>query len=102
MAGPAPERHASVVKVRLNAFQPIFIPRLLHPGTRDRFLRSERATTVLTLPVPRVLERPGCPTCGAVMRLLWIEPDRPHRDRHTLECRSCEQEIEVIVERDQD
>jgi len=35
-AGPAPERHASVVKVRLNAFQPIFIPRLLHPGSRDR------------------------------------------------------------------
>jgi len=34
------------------------------------------------------------------MRLVWIEPDRDHRDRHTLECRRCEESIEVIVERD--
>jgi len=35
---------------------------------------------------------------GAAMRLVWIEPERPYSDRHTLECRSCEQTIKVIVE----
>jgi len=36
------------------------------------------------------------------MRLVWIEPERQGRDRHTLECRRCEESIEVIVERDFD
>jgi hypothetical protein len=36
------------------------------------------------------------------MRLVWIAPERTHVDRHTLQCRSCEQTIEVIVERDLD
>jgi hypothetical protein len=36
------------------------------------------------------------------MRLAWIEPERQYRDRHTLECRRCEESIEVIVERDVD
>jgi len=40
--------------------------------------------------------------CGAIVRVLWIEPDKPHRDRHTLECRSCKEQFEVIVERDLD
>jgi C4-type Zn-finger protein len=52
--------------------------------------------------VPAASERPDCPMCGASMRLVWIEPDVTHRDRHTLECRSCEQLIEVIVEREGD
>src|SRR5262245_13271676 len=51
---------------------------------------------------PRILERPPCPMCGATMRLIWIEPDRQCRDRHTLECRRCTESIEVIVERDVD
>jgi hypothetical protein len=40
--------------------------------------------------------------CGATMRLVWIEPYRLHVDRHTLECRSCDQLIEVVVVRDDD
>jgi len=40
--------------------------------------------------------------CGAIVRVLWIEPDKPHRDRHTLECHSCKEQFEVIVERDLD
>jgi len=52
--------------------------------------------------VPELLERPTCPECGAAMRLVWIEPERPHADRHTLQCRSCEQTIKVIVERNLD
>jgi hypothetical protein len=34
--------------------------------------------------------------------VLWIEPDKPHCDRHALECRSCKEQIEVMVERDLD
>jgi len=52
--------------------------------------------------VPRVIERPSCPMCGGSMRLVWIVPERVHCDRHSLECRSCEETIEVIVERDFD
>jgi hypothetical protein len=36
------------------------------------------------------------------MRLVWIEPHRPTVDLHTLECRSCRDVIEVVVERDRD
>ena len=70
-----------------------------HCSTADLL---QGATPLPTLSVPRVLERPGCPTCGAIMRVLWIEPDSSHRDRHTLECRSCKEQIEAIVERDLD
>jgi C4-type Zn-finger protein len=55
-----------------------------------------------TISVPAASEGPGCPMCGATMRLVWIVPDRPYVDRHTLECRTCKQLIEVAVERDDD
>jgi len=57
---------------------------------------------VTPISVPKLVERPSCPECGAGMRLVWIAPERTHVDRHILQCRSCEQTIEVIVERDLD
>ena len=38
----------------------------------------------------RVMERPICPTCGALMRLVWIAANKQDDpDRHTFECPAC-------------
>lgn len=46
---------------------------------------------------PDVLQRPGCPRCGAPMWLTMIEPDRPDHDRRTFECADCEHSEKIVV-----
>jgi hypothetical protein len=55
--------------------------------------------SISIIPKPTDEKWPFCPTCGATMRLVWISPETPNRDRNALECRSCGEAIEVIVER---
>ena len=36
-----------------------------------------------------LIQRPGCPKCGSVMRLFGIEADAPGLELHSFECPSC-------------
>ena len=46
---------------------------------------------------PGALQRPGCPRCGEVMWLAYIEPDKPDHDKRTFECPRCQHEITDVV-----
>jgi len=39
----------------------------------------------------------GCANCGAPMRLTRIEPDFPHHESRTFECKACGGTTTVIV-----
>ena len=56
----------------------------------DRHTRSPVAPfSTISFP-ERVVERPICSTCGAVMRLVWIAANKQDDpDRHTFECAAC-------------
>jgi DNA-directed RNA polymerase subunit M/transcription elongation factor TFIIS len=43
-------------------------------------------------------ERPICPNCNAMMRLVWIAASRQGEDRHTFECPACKKEIETRLD----
>jgi transposase-like protein len=40
-------------------------------------------------------ERPTCPSCNAMMRLVWIAASRQGEDRHKFECPACKAEVET-------
>jgi len=42
-------------------------------------------------------ERPICPDCDAMMRLVWIAVNKQSQDRHTFECPVCKSEIEIAL-----
>jgi hypothetical protein len=44
-----------------------------------------------------LMERPTCPNCNAMMRLVWIAASRLGEDRHTFECSACKSEIEIAL-----
>ena len=44
---------------------------------------------VLLEPDSLEITHPTCERCGAPMWLTRIEPDRPHHERRTFECKAC-------------
>jgi uncharacterized protein YbaR (Trm112 family) len=43
-----------------------------------------------------LIERPICPNCDAMMRLVWIAAANRHgEDRHTFECPACKSEFYI-------
>lgn len=43
-------------------------------------------------------ERPICPECDGMMRLVWIAA--VHRDRHKFECPVCKNEVDIAANAD--
>ena len=41
-------------------------------------------------------ERPICPDCEGMMRLVWIAADGQNQDRHTFGCPACRCEVEIV------
>ena len=48
-------------------------------------------------PTIRVVPRPTCERCGAVMFLTRIEPDKPDHDKRVFECTDCQNEKTEVV-----
>jgi hypothetical protein len=40
-------------------------------------------------------ERPICPDCEGMMRLVWIAADKQLQNRHTFGCPTCKCEVEI-------
>jgi hypothetical protein len=49
------------------------------------------------LPEPDDIVHPTCARCGAPMWLVRIEPDEPHKQRQTFECKGCGNSVDEIV-----
>ena len=45
-------------------------------------------------------QQPICPTCGAMMRLVWIAADNEDPDRNTFECHACKTDFDFLLVRD--
>jgi DNA-directed RNA polymerase subunit M/transcription elongation factor TFIIS len=45
-----------------------------------------------------VAERPACPKCGNVMRLVWIASNKENQDRLAFECPACKNNEVLIVQ----
>lgn len=51
---------------------------------------------LLTVGLPDGLaERPICPDCEGMMRLVWIAEDKQRQGRHTFGCPTCKSEVEI-------
>jgi len=51
-----------------------------------------------TIPHPRIIARPCCEFCDALMSLVSIEPDEPTYDRRTFVCPRCQHEQVELVQ----
>ena len=47
-----------------------------------------------------VAERPGCPKCGNMMRLIWTTPKKDDQDRLSFECSACKNDVDILIVRD--
>ena len=47
-----------------------------------------------------VAERPTCPRCGNVMRLVWIASRKDDQDRLSFECSACKNDVDILIVRD--
>jgi len=49
------------------------------------------------IPPSLQIAQPKCATCGALMWLTSIEPEKPDHDRRTFECPRCQDELVEVV-----
>jgi predicted RNA-binding Zn-ribbon protein involved in translation (DUF1610 family) len=47
-----------------------------------------------------VAERPTCPKCGNVMRLVWRASNKDDQDRYSFECPACNNHGDLLLVRD--
>jgi hypothetical protein len=45
----------------------------------------------------QIIAHPDCPTCGAPMFLMRIEPAKPDYDKRTFECPQCLEQVTEVV-----
>ena len=48
----------------------------------------------------KVAERPGCPKCGSIMRLIWTTAKKDDQDRLAFECSACKNDVDILIVRD--
>jgi transposase-like protein len=49
------------------------------------------------IPKKKLIMRPKCPACGALMWLARVEPGEPDHDKRTFECPRCQDELTELV-----